>query len=175
MNSDGTNQHNFTNNQGNGLPYLANSQGQDWYSKWSPDGRYIAFSRGIWSSDTAVWIQRVDGSEVPRPVTPAGFYRNIAWNPDARTLLIAYDVGSKGLLTFDIYASMNQTPTTISGPNGFFDDDPEYSLDGTKILISSNRSGNYEIYMMNSDGTELRQLTDHPAADWRPCWIREYY
>lgn len=39
---------------------------------------------------------------------------------------------------------------------------------GSRIAFSSNRDGNYEIYIMNSDGTEQVRLTNSPADDWFP-------
>lgn len=42
----------------------------------------------------------------------------------------------------------------------------------SKIAFESNRSGNSDIYIMNSDGSEVKQLTSNPAedrsADWSP-------
>jgi TolB protein len=35
-----------------------------------------------------------------------------------------------------------------------------------KIAFSSDRDGNYNIYVMNSDGSEQTRLTDNPAADY---------
>ncbi len=39
-----------------------------------------------------------------------------------------------------------------------------------KIAFASERDGNGEIYVMNADGSDQRNLTNHPAADWRPVW-----
>ncbi len=39
-----------------------------------------------------------------------------------------------------------------------------------KIAFESNRSGNYEIYVMNADGTHQINLTRHPKADRHPDW-----
>ncbi|MEO2005211.1 MAG: hypothetical protein ABGY41_14070 [Candidatus Poribacteria bacterium] len=36
-------------------------------------------------------------------------------------------------------------------------------LTGTKIVFDSNRSGNYDIYTMNPDGTGVAQLTSASA------------
>ena len=38
------------------------------------------------------------------------------------------------------------------------------------IVFSSNRDGNWEIYVVNPDGTNLRRLTFHDAADLEPAW-----
>ena len=47
---------------------------------------------------------------------------------------------------------------------------PSWSPDGTQVAFSSSRAGNYEIYVMDSDGSNPRRLTDHPAEDWFPSW-----
>ena len=39
-----------------------------------------------------------------------------------------------------------------------------------KIAFSSNRDGNYEIYIMNTNGTKQVNLTRHKAADVQPAW-----
>ena len=39
-----------------------------------------------------------------------------------------------------------------------------------KIAFSSNRDGNYEIYIMNPNGTKQVNLTEHKAADVQPAW-----
>ena len=39
-----------------------------------------------------------------------------------------------------------------------------------KILFTSRRDGNYEIYMMNPDGSEQVNLTQHPAHDLQAVW-----
>ena len=39
-----------------------------------------------------------------------------------------------------------------------------------KILFTSARDGNYEIYMMNPDGSEQVNLTQHPAIDLDAAW-----
>ncbi len=39
-----------------------------------------------------------------------------------------------------------------------------------KIVFSSNRDGNSEIYTMNPDGSEQVNLTKHRASDYNPVW-----
>ena len=39
-----------------------------------------------------------------------------------------------------------------------------------KIAFTSNRDGNNEIYIMNPDGTEQTNLTQHEASDFQPAW-----
>lgn len=39
-----------------------------------------------------------------------------------------------------------------------------------QIAFSSVRDGNWEIYVMDTDGKNQRRLTDHPAVDFQPSW-----
>jgi Tol biopolymer transport system component len=48
---------------------------------------------------------------------------------------------------------------------------PSWSPDGKSIAFQSNRDGPYHIYVMNSDGSNLRQLTSGDGNDDRhPSW-----
>jgi TolB protein len=39
-----------------------------------------------------------------------------------------------------------------------------------RIVFTSNRDGNPELYVMNRDGTGVRRLTNHAAIDTTPTW-----
>ena len=49
---------------------------------------------------------------------------------------------------------------------------PRFSPDGSRISFTSNRDGNYEIYLMQSDGSHAVRVTNNPEQDdyaiWRP-------
>lgn len=53
-----------------------------------------------------------------------------------------------------------------AGNNGF----PYFSTDGRQIVFRSGRDGNYEIYLMNADGSNVRRLTDNEATDTMPSF-----
>ena len=42
--------------------------------------------------------------------------------------------------------------------------------DGQLIAFSSTRNGDLDIYVMNADGSGVRQLTDNPGLDGSPAW-----
>ncbi|MFA5034618.1 MAG: FlgD immunoglobulin-like domain containing protein [Candidatus Margulisiibacteriota bacterium] len=51
-----------------------------------------------------------------------------------------------------------------------WDFEPSWSPDGSKLAFSSNRSGDYDIWVMNENGTGLANLTSNPAYDGKPSW-----
>jgi dipeptidyl aminopeptidase/acylaminoacyl peptidase len=51
--------------------------------------------------------------------------------------------------------------------------DAAWSADGRRIAFMSERDGNPEIYVMNSDGSGQRRLTRDPAVDADPAFSRD--
>lgn len=67
----------------------------------------------------------------------------------------------------------------LAGPRGNEDFTPSWSPDGQLIAFASNRHGNPDIYVMNTDGSRVVQLTRNPFArldllhsawDGMPAW-----
>jgi serine/threonine protein kinase len=41
---------------------------------------------------------------------------------------------------------------------------------GGRLVFSSNRDGDYDLYLIDSDGENLEQVTNAPGADFDPAW-----
>jgi len=50
------------------------------------------------------------------------------------------------------------------------DRQPALSPDGQRVLFSSNRSGNLDVWEMNIETGALTRVTDSPANDWDPAY-----
>ncbi len=61
-------------------------------------------------------------------------------------------------------------PSTDPSWLGVSSSSPSWSPDGKQIAFSSNRDGDSEIFVMNADGTEVRQLTNNDDRDVHPAW-----
>ena len=61
-------------------------------------------------------------------------------------------------------------PDASSPARLFFQVEPAWSPDGTKIAFSSRRGGTFDIYVMNGDGTGTRRLTSTKENDSHPTW-----
>ena len=70
----------------------------------------------------------------------------------------------------------NPIRLTDSPPGTNFE--PNWSPDGTKIVFTSTRDpasppgSNYEVYVMDANGSNQTNLTNYPAPDSRPDWQR---
>ena len=63
------------------------------------------------------------------------------------------------------YVRLTTNASTIT------DTDPRFDSSGRRIVFTSNRIGNdYEIYVMNADGSDPRRLTSTPGRDIQPAF-----
>lgn len=51
-----------------------------------------------------------------------------------------------------------------------FESTRSFSPDGSKIAFSTYRDGNWEVYVMNADGSNPTRLTELPGLDAAPSW-----
>jgi TolB protein len=63
----------------------------------------------------------------------------------------------------------NQTRLSTDDANNK-DYRPDWSPDGTKIAFTSYRDGNFDIYVMNADGSGQTNISNNPADDFGPDW-----
>jgi tricorn protease len=95
----------------------------------------------------------------------------------AQSKLLRYPTYSKGKIAFsylgDIWiADENGSNAERLTDNTARDIYPRFSPDGSMIAFSSNREGNYDVYVIPAAGGKAKQLTFHTAADnvvgWTP-------
>jgi TolB protein len=117
---------------------------------------------------------RNDGGDQSRAKTGGG----PASLPSA---VVPFPGGLKGTLVFEsdrdgrpkIYtldlSNGKVAPLTESGD--WRDESPKWSPDGKRIAFASTRQGsNFDIFIMNADGSGVERLTDNPAIEHDPVW-----
>jgi Tol biopolymer transport system component len=161
MDADGSNPINLTRSPGS----------VDWYPAWSPDGRKIAFCSDR-DGHYEIYVMNADGSGLRRLTESSGSCQP-TWSPDGTKIAFCRDVWLSPFCVaryiFVMDADGANLHQVTSGDCGQDDRDPCW-FPGNKIVFASNRTGNYEIYSINSDGTSLQQLTFDPANDYHPAW-----
>jgi hypothetical protein len=90
-----------------------------------------------------------------------------AWVSEERLVYKGCAGANCGLyLTDSVYDGTGITQLTSELSDG----NPEVSPDGKKVAFMSRRDGNWEVYVMNIDGSEIQRLTSNGANDGLPIW-----
>ncbi len=189
MDADGTNLKRLTN-----TPSF--SEGEDFQATWAPDGSWLAFvsTRGDPYDDRDIYRMDADGtnqqqltfadpgSDTPARVsdeqpsvspdgTKIAFASNRHWetfgDPDQLDIYVmdAADGANVQRLTSDA------APTSPTLNLESHSQNPAWSPDGSRIAYESTKSGNSEIWVMNSDGSgEPINVSQHESWDSDPAW-----
>lgn len=157
---------------------------QDQYPAVSPDGRKIAFESNRAGPTDQIFVYDLDTQVVKQLTSSIEANETPVWSPDGSKILFARRVDDTPRTAWDVF-EMNadgsdvRNLTNSPGP----DDHPRYSTDGKKIVFNSarrtnyskltehqldNGGYNYEVYVMNVDGSDVVQLTDFFEWDTYP-------
>ncbi len=136
---------------------------------WSPDGNTIAFAMAVDQPNAyEIFLMNSDGTNV-RQLTRGlpGIGGSLDWSPDGKYLLIsAGPAGDKNIFLVDVAAE-----TAAQLTNGGNNAASSFSPDGKWIAFNSLRNNDQaDIFIMQSDGSNLHQVTDNPEPDWQPQW-----
>ncbi len=144
----------------------------------SPDGEYIAYlSEGKWYW-IDLYLAKAETGRVERRLVKSAFssefeslrFLNSAgsWSYDARLLAFAAKRGGRDdLVIFDV--NRNKVVNRIEVPlHGLTT--PSWSPDATQLVFTGYDGGISDLFIVNSDGTGLRRLTNDKFADLHPVW-----
>jgi Tol biopolymer transport system component len=122
---------------GSNVRMVSNGRGNTTCSFIAPDGKSIIYAS----------THLVDSACPPKPDMSRGY----VW-----ALYKAYDIFKAD--------PDGSNPVRLTNTDGY-DAECVFSPDGSKILFTSVRSGDLEIWMMNADGSNPEQLTHEPGYD----------
>jgi Tol biopolymer transport system component len=146
------------------------------YPTLSPDGSQITYTRDE-GNDHALYVADVDGRNLRRLTSSSSSVAEPAWSPDGSKIayIRGYDTTYGGLANItscgpEIYVIDVFSRKSINLTQGVGGVDPTWSPDGTRIAFSSARNNNYDIYVMNADGSGVKQLTYTSWSEAEPAW-----
>ena len=157
--------------------------GQNAEAYFSHDGTQLIFqsTRGQLECD-AIFRMHSDGSNVRQLSSGQGVTTCAFIAPDNRSIIYASTHlqqqqcppkpdYSKGYIWplhagYDIFRAgpEGENPQRLTDSDNY-DAEAVYSPQGDRIVFTSLRSGDLELYLMNPDGSSVEQLTDQPGYD----------
>ncbi|MEP6902888.1 MAG: hypothetical protein ABJA66_14135 [Actinomycetota bacterium] len=139
---------------------------------WSPQGDKIAFGLGRFfqtqngAAIADIAVINSDGTNLKILTKEGGNNGFPSWSPDGKEIVFrASNKAKKGLFILGVETGAARVLTTDSQDNF-----PAWSPDGERIAFTSFRDGDYEIYTIKPDGTDLKRLTNSPGNDAHCAW-----
>lgn len=147
---------------------------------WSPTGDMIAFQSlpaqqnelepVLWD----IWTMNFDGSGLSQLTRDIGSDMNPAWSPDGSS--VAFDSDRDG--DSEIWLITNVSSVLSGGSpqliqltdNDWEDKHPTWSPDGSKVIFQSSRRGNWDLFEIGADGTDLNVILDTEFNEIEPDW-----
>ncbi len=128
--------------KGNIVKQLTNTAGYDAEATVSPDGKHIVFT-STRSGDLELWVMDIDGKNQQQITFQLGYDGGAFFSPDSKKLLFR--------------SSRPKTEEEIT----------KYKSLLEKGLVEPT---NMELYVVNIDGTNLKQVTNLGKANWAPFY-----
>ncbi|MEW6400651.1 MAG: hypothetical protein AB1649_02565 [Chloroflexota bacterium] len=176
---NGSSQIFIVNADGSDLRLLTDGDSNNYHPTWSPDGLRLAFRRNTSEFGTDLFVINVDGSEF-NPLTfsdGVGTYDYPEWSPDGTRIAYQAYAGKDMELFVMNTDGTGQTQLTV-GEDGTWNIQPSWSPDSRQIVFTSYHPGastidvvfQWDLAVMNADGTKMRLLTQDAFVDISPDW-----
>ncbi|MEE8367357.1 MAG: hypothetical protein V3S30_03485, partial [Thermoanaerobaculia bacterium] len=139
---------------------------------WSNRGEAVIYAQPLKQASTSGGTVLVRHDVESDRVQALAFMENVVTSVEvlsAGVLVVSTEATSGGLRERALALSSWQDGDWLTHGAGL-DRQPVYSPDGERVMFTSDRTGNLDIWEISSIDGALRRLIDHPADDWDPAY-----
>jgi Tol biopolymer transport system component len=139
---------------------------------WTPDGSEIVYASNL-GGNFALWRIKASGGTPEKTGITFEFLANPSISRRGRLLAYARESSNINIWSLEIplkpHAPLSPVKFISSASE---ENSPQYSPNGNKVAFVSTRSGFYEIYVCDADGSNLIALTNYhrPIITGSPRW-----
>lgn len=145
----------------------------------SPDGQRLVFAVSQTHPVTGepqhdLYIVNRNGMGMRQLTSAAGYEHQPTWSPDGSRIL--FRAAASNSSRPDLWV-INPDGSGLRNLSGYISTqqlsdlrDPAWSPDGSQIAFIGAAKGQHHVWLMNSDGTNLRQLVQDVGFDSSPTW-----
>ncbi len=151
------------------LAQLTHNNAVDWIPSWSPDGKRIAFTTKR-QGNYDIWVMNADGSNQKPWITLPAWDEYARWSPDGSRVAFASTGETNGTPNSEIFVGSSNTNLRRVTRNTGADQWPSWSPDGQQLACSSDRDGNWDVYVFAADGGNDTNWTADTADEVQPAW-----
>ncbi|OPY82682.1 MAG: translocation protein TolB [Smithella sp. PtaU1.Bin162] len=134
--------------------------------RWSPDGRFLAFT-SFKDGNPEVYIKDMKNGGERKAASFEGLNLCGYWSPDGQKILLTLSKdGNEEIYILEVETLKLKRLTSSYS----IDVSPAWSPDGKKIVFVSNRGGSPQIYLMEADGGNIKRITFEGNYNTTPSW-----
>ena len=144
------------------------------HASWSlADPNVLVISCSVSEERDSMLVIGVDGHLIRRLDAGKDHIGDLSLSPDGQTIAFwatdQADASGGALYTLPVIGTGD--PKELASADDGLNSHPAWSPDGTEIAFSREvDQDNNDIFVMNLNGSDVRQVTDSEAFDTRPCW-----
>jgi Tol biopolymer transport system component len=133
----------------------------------SPDGKWVAFLSNRTGANE-LWLVNTETKELRQLTKDSGAIGGINWSANSQRIVFTTTATTSkltGIALADVATGAFQVLTEAG------DGEAAISPDGSRIIFTSNRSGDPELYLLSLATNAVRRLTHNPGPDGSAVFI----